>query len=740
MQRIEWGQDGNLKPIYGSLADIEAQRLIGAIAVAGQIWWIEAIQDKSNPVSFDWQYQMWNAVMQWLAEVAPQIILDFPKQLPKTASYVRLVVANDASEDMDIDFRDIDPSQFLEGSIDIDGIATVTVRQEWIEILRSPRNDAEVALITAVLEKILVESKTPPFLKKITASIRRSIPSPDWRWLHSGEVTSFLEKIAASGLVNKFREIPLSASALVKCGSIWRFRNRADGYEFMGEEQCRDFLESYYNFVLKELIAHIKTFNRNQLIVASAQSYQAARGEQHTWRTSIRALRSIHGEGADKIALERQSAMNAVQRAAKVICEIAACESPENGGSMVGQDDLDEMYARALLLFGNGQIYASIRAGIVDPHLKISPAGDLLSDRSVFAKTLTPSTIRLNTKTLNNSANNYVSRNIQQEKEPQGRLALTDSLRLAIEKEYSCPAEAFVDLQFVLLQLAEERKEDVFTIPRSELISLLAKNKAYPKCDASALLDRLTLVRRDSWFTKTEWLTPRDLDLWRFDRCNSLINRPLLALTDESNPIIMIAPIMVSDAALYALSGLYDGTLHNDFWSSPEARKYAGARADELGRVFEDSIVKLLKSEGLTVSARRQVTSLLQQATEDDMGDVDVFALSAHRNIVWVIEAKNLRLCRTETEIAARMTEYRGKMRKDRRGRDKPDKMLRHLNRVRYLRQHAELLGRNLGLDGVPIIRGLMVVNAPQPMNFHMLEEIDDAKSCMLDDLIETIN
>jgi hypothetical protein len=117
------------------------------------------------------------------------------------------------------------------------------------------------------------------------------------------------------------------------------------------------------------------------------------------------------------------------------------------------------------------------------------------------------------------------------------------------------------------------------------------------------------------------------------------------------------------------------------------------------------------------------------------MGDVDVFAISADHSTVWVIEAKNLRFCRTESEIAARMTEYKGVMRQDRHGKEKPDKMLRHLNRVRYLREYSALLGERLHLPSKPVVRGMMVVDAPEPMNFHMLERDSDAGSCMLDEL-----
>lgn len=742
VQRTEWQQYGRhseLKPIYGSIDDIASRRLLGAVAIDSQVWWIETVRGQPDVVSADWQYQMWNAAIQWLAAIAPQIILDFASVLPSSPRYVCLEVGeSEVSYNGEV-LEELDPYDFLERVFAADGSAKVVMKRQWIEALRRPRNDAEVALATSLLEQILSGTSERIEQKDIVESVRRAIPSSDWRWLHSGEVKTLIERMSAAGLLRDFREIPRSALALVKCGSVWKFHDRANGYEFSGDDECRNFLKAYNGFVLSELIARIKEFNRTRVILASAARYQAGRAEQRSWRVSIRALRSIRGTVADETALERESAINVVQRAAKIICEIAACEAPEDGDATPGDDDLDEMYARALLLFGNGQLYACIRAGIVPPHLKISPAGDLLSDRSIFEKTMLPAAVRQNIRTLDSAAADYAVRNSQQMREEQEALTWSDELRNAVEKEFSASAEAFVDFQFTLLQMVEERREGEFIAQRSDIAANLAKNENYPATDATSMLARLTLKRRNSWHEEADWLTPRDLDLSRFDRPNSLINRPLLALNDDADPLVLIAPIVVRDAALYAISGLHEGSLHNEFWSHSASRKYAGLRADELGREFEDTVAKVLNDVGFSASARESISGLLEQAIEEDLGDVDVFAISADRASVFAIEAKNLRFCRTEGEIAARMTEYQGGMRTNSRGVEKPDKMLRHLRRVRYLRDNAARLGECLRLPGTPAVYGVMVMDAPQPMNFHALTEDPDATSCMLEDLVALI-
>jgi hypothetical protein len=87
-------------------------------------------------------------------------------------------------------------------------------------------------------------------------------------------------------------------------------------------------------------------------------------------------------------------------------------------------------------------------------------------------------------------------------------------------------------------------------------------------------------------------------------------------------------------------------------------------------------------------------------------GNIDVLAVDHDRRRVWVIEAKNLRLCRTEIEIASRLVEYRGRTNRRRNGRDTPDKMLRHIRRVEFMRDNAGALCSRLKLGSLQTCTG----------------------------------
>lgn len=384
----------------------------------------------------------------------------------------------------------------------------------------------------------------------------------------------------------------------------------------------------------------------------------------------------------------------------------------------------------------NGQLFAAIRGGLIPPKIRISPAGDVLCEREVFSRLLEPGAAWVHSRALNEADKRYGKRSEADDEPPPERLGWSGDLRAAVAGEYHVSAEAFVDFQYAVIQTAESRGQGIFVARHSELLNELQNNPACSREDVSGLLRRLTLRCRSSWDAE---LSETDRDISKFDRRFSLINRPLLALDADDDPTVLVSPAFVSDATMYAISGLHEGDLQGEYWESAIARSHAGAMAKASGEKFEKAVEERLNGLGLNAQMRRSLSALLNQKVDPVFGDIDVFAISKDKRTAWVIEAKNLRLCRSETEIAARLSEYRGRMIRDSKHREKPDKLLRHIRRVEYLRARLPALAKNLRLDQLQAVKRLLIVDAPQPMNFHMLDRLADAESLFLD-AIDTFN
>jgi hypothetical protein len=339
----------------------------------------------------------------------------------------------------------------------------------------------------------------------------------------------------------------------------------------------------------------------------------------------------------------------------------------------------------------------------------------------------------VNRRVLDEAAESY-SRNRRREENENAREGLrwSEDRRHAVEVEYHTSAEAFVDLQYAIIDIAKARGEGSFTIQRNELRELLAREEPYRSQNPISLLKRLTLPRRSSWTNISPGMSEADFELSRLDRRFSIINRPLVAMDDDVDPLLLVAPMFVSDGIMYSLSSLIDGNLNNNYWDSKEARAYAGKQGHAMGLAFEDSIAEKLRSLGMEAWPRCKLSWALNEKVDPQLGDVDILSLSRSQRTVWVLEAKNLRFCRTEAEVASRLSDYRGRLVRDTKGRERPDKMLRHVRRVQYLRERRDALRKRLKLDKTPEVRGLLIVDAPQPMNFHSIGKLKDGESVFL--------
>jgi len=732
VQRENWDDHDRLQPIYASLDDIVHRRLLGAIVIKERVWWLESLD--VDGASREWRYRLWHAMLQWLEAIGPQLIERFPNSFPRGPRCVGLSVPTD-TEFQSIGDLPADSANLAKAVVvtpaQANAPAAVAVTGLWLSHVRRQENDAEVELVAAILDQLAAAGPSRLSRDALRGTVKASIGSQHWRWTHAGVALTPLDRMGAQGLLGSFKAIPKSALAFARCGSIWRFYSRAAGVEIVGEVPCMEFLARYRASMLDALIDKIRAFNRTELVLLAAGRYQGSRHEQSSWRRAIRAMRAIQGKAADQHAFERQSEMNAVQRAAKSVMEIAACEAQANGGVSPDQHDLDDLFATALLLLGNGQLLSSIRAGLVEPRLKISPAGDLLSNRSLVDATMRPGAEWKNTQTLDEADQSY-GRDRSLEIAARQREPLDTKLRAAIEAEYQIAAEAFVDLQYAVVAVALAARQEVLFVHRSELARALAADASFSHEDLTPLLSRLTLSKRESWREIPADRKAIDFDLSRFDRAFSLIGRPLLALDDDADPTVLVAPLLVSDSTMYSLSGLMDGSLQNQFWTSDIARRYVGEVAAAAGPRFEESVAEKVRGLGLRAWVRCKLSWALNQKVGQELGDVDVLAVSPDGRRVWVIEAKNLRLCRSEIEVASRLYEYRGRTTMDRKGKEVPDALLRHIRRVRYLRERNEALCHRLELQAPPDVRGLLVVDSPQPMNFHMLEKIEDAESAFL--------
>ncbi|WP_143084846.1 hypothetical protein [Novosphingobium sp. CF614] len=719
-----------LEPIYACIDAVQRGELLGV--VLSGTWPVWVSRNVSGARSYD-EYENWRTILRWVEVVTTSqedSILpagERPVVISVHVEWPDLDHLNEAVADREV-------SGAISYRVALNGeSAEFHIGAKWHHGLRRQDNFAEIVLAATLLRCIAELRGVKVTLEDALDYVRRVVGSVDLRWRHALMAERPIEVLRAHGLVSeRYRHVPLSAAALVKCGSALSVAGSKPGQRIEGQEACFDFLTKLQAVLLETLCKAISQFNRESVVLTALEQYQIALAEQRSWETSARALRNIHGvEGDQKASFEQRNHINATIRACSILTEIAASHAVLDNGYEVGTIDFDELQALALQVFAVSDLIPALRGGQIKAELRISPTGHLLHDHEFGEAALGP-TVRL-----------LHSQDRADQSEAYSRLYEVPDLTPAepdprffeaLNAEYGVPAEIFVQLGDFLVRIAIEIQLSAFAMRRSELLARLSALSIEGAPDFAPVIDRLTLPCRNGWDDLPTGAQKLDFDISRFDRRFSLIGRPLVAMTSDDDPLLAVAPAIVERAARHNVAGASVGGLQGDFWVSKAMRSYVGRAGEHSGMEFNERVADVVEARGLTAAASVKPSACLNHKATDELkrlGDIDVLAFSPDGKHAWVIEAKDIKLCRTLSETARRLSEYRGLPLPN----GKPDNLLRHLNRVAYIRENAADLAKRNNLPEIPEVHGLVIVDVPQPMTFVIASESKDARFVCVDSL-----
>lgn len=722
----------DLEPIYACVDAIEEGHLLGVVLVGKCPVWVSR---KISGGRTDDEYETWRSILRWVRI-----------GLYASEGMFEAVSTDPIQIEIEIEWPDNDRLDDPISLVEIEKSLSYRLNSQkrsavlcigaiWHRGLRREDNAAEVALAALLLSCVADLRGEPLREGRARTLIRDHIGNDDYRWRHALMADRPIELMRAHGLIgSRYRPVPLSAASLAKCASALSVQGSRPCQRIEGEDACFEFLTKMRADLLSSLCKATKHYRRELLVLMALSFYQEALIEQRSWEMSARALRIIHGvEGDRKASLQRRNQVNASIRACSIITEIASSQASSDDGYEVGSIDFDELQAAALQVFAISDLIPAIRAGQIKPEISISPTGHLLHDHSFGEKALGSTVQILHAKDRFDQSQAYSK--FFRDTEPQPE-APDERFLAALEAEYGVHAEVFVQFANFLVTIAVDMQRGAFTMRRSELLDRLRNQQIEGTPDFGPLIDRLTLPCRNGWDDLPSGSHQRDFDISRFDRRFSLIGRPLVSLTLEEDPLLAIAPGIVERAARHNVAGASAGGLQGEFWSSKEMRSYVGRAGGQSGLAFNDRVAEAVQAQGLSATSSVKPSGCLDHKATDQLkllGDIDVLAFTPDGRHAWVIEVKDIKLCRTLSETAKRLSDYRGVPLKN----GKPDNLLRHLNRVEYVRKHAADLARRNKLPTVPEVHGLVIVDVPQPMTFVIASDSPDARFALIDALDE---
>lgn len=604
-----------LENVYASLDDVGQGRLTGTVQENGCEWWVRVIEGENNRDVFE----TWRTVLIW----AGQVMTPFLKSIRKR-DIIDPIAFNLKIEEFpeNYDFHKSAPltdNQIEAGiviNIDTPNSVSIHLKTDWFVGFNRPDNFAERCLGVKILEaacKLFGVSRTSADLHSLVFG---AAGSPDFRHRHAFHVERAIDQLSASGLIAGFRSIPVSAGALAKHGSAWEVHSRTAGARIAGKYACLDFIQAFVTNCREKLLRNVALFNKQDLVVMALKGLQAAIAEEGQWRRTARALRAIHGVEKDfATSLKHVTMANGVLRANSMLAEIASVVAHDDGGQFVGRMDMEDIQAQALQLFQSSDNYPAFKVDRIEPTIHISPVGDPLYDHEFHETTLERSARMRHAREREESSESYGDRF-----EKRRPTATPDhAFEEAVRAEYGVPLEVFREFATATALLAREAGRDVIVLRKSELISRLKKIDLLKDMDFAPIIDRLTLPKRPVWDQIPAGFSKRDIDLSKFDRRLSVIARPIVCLSGDQDPLLVVAPGVIERALAHNISGAVHGTLQNEFWVSREMPAYAGKAGGKIGLEFNLSLAKSIESLGLDANASVKPWACTNEKSTDQL-------------------------------------------------------------------------------------------------------------------------
>ena len=398
----------------------------------------------------------------------------------------------------------------------------------------------------------------------------------------------------------------------------------------------------------KRVRSRLMSLSRESVIERSLLNYVAARREHRDWLRSMAAQFALCDtaqvmDAANERVLRRDSA----GLACRVIAEMALCTSPYGRGSACTGTDLDLLVAEVSTIVECASQSDALRYGLATRPPVILPNGSFGFNASA-AQATGPLMAEHWRRTFRDAA---------QHEEDGGDDRVEEGVPdpgfpRAFAAEFGLTPEQYgAFVQAVALEVVELAGAHL-PLRRSEVVHRLREASAV---NPELAFESFALTPRARWDERDPAnARARDWYPWRYARRLSIMRRPLVQLSLEEDPVVIVVPSILAGTLGYLAQAAF-GELPETLFDSPEMIACVGRAADRNGHDFARRVAERL-GELKWETARE--ANLTRFGGDDSLGDVDVLAWQQATGLVYAIECKSLRFDRTLGEIGERLAEY----------------------------------------------------------------------------------
>ena len=468
--------------------------------------------------------------------------------------------------------------------------------------------------------------------------------------------------------------------------------------------EAREILDKAVDCVWARIRSRLASLSRESVIERSLLNFVAVQKEHRDWFRTAAAQLALY-DNSDVLAVgnERAQRRDSAGLCCRVVAEMALCTSPYAAGSICTGADLDFLVAEVAMLLECAGRSDVVRYGLAaaPPAMHANGSFDFESSELEGVRAFAQEHGR---RTLEEAAAEQRAGS-----EVQVGLEAGDArFGAAFAVEFGLNTDQYTDFVVGAATEAAGKGTAQLRLRRSQVVQRLRRVGVV---DPEKVYRSFVLAPRERWDeAHPENALARDWYPWRYSRRLSILRRPLVQLSTEDDPVVVVMPSMLA-GSLDFLGEAAFGRLPEELFDSVEMKACIGRAADRGGHDFNRRVAE--RFNALEWKTEQEV-SLTRLGGGAELGDVDVLAWRADPGVVYAVECKSLRFDRTFGEFGERLGEYAAGTVDGKRTR-----LQRHLDRCSFLKANRDGLSR---LTGIPVgrlrVRSALVTDRLGPMQF----------------------
>jgi len=718
-------------PLYISINDAMNKKLCAFYKGAFlELWCILLLDANSDR---DLQYRLWDSAILWLHKIVPTV-----EHFLKTLSGKRVVWSLDFSSlkvpelnDKIIDLNLAEPDEiykYFEIICQNNNLILVKFFENFIHVFRGVDNSGEKSIIFSLLSGLNSLYKLQLSDQELHSILNIIVDSSYAKNFHLFTANTFLD-IITDQIPDPIVIDQLDDSTL-RIGLGWLARDKNLDPNIIGIEHCTIFLSQLVESISREMVSLLKSLNRVELISSLLLNLQAINKDQNWWSITLKAVFSQHfnKEEVATIINTKFGKFNAASLGSRIAIEMAICECPLEGGVKPGEIEISRLLAFSSLMYHLGGWSDAIYYQVMKPHVKLSSLGQIMADQTFEDEIVSKYGATIQDKILNYKMDMYDRLFESNEPIKSVETKLDSSFLKAWQSEYGVTVDQCRVLMEFFEYLAIEANVPVLIVPKSKILKPYDNNIEFSKINIESFIKSFELWPRENWNSTPDNFSKQDWYPWLFRRKLSVVTRPLIRLNNGPDPLYAIAPHVVREGILYVLHNSYDAIFDDKHFNSPEMKKWIGAKRNKEGHHFNKVISEKLNSYGWLTQKELKLTQILNKKLDKDYGDIDVLAYDLQTKRVLAIECKDLQFAKTHGEIAKQLYEFRGSIN----NKGGPDRLKRHLDRIKVLEENIAIVGKFLKIDKIQSIECHLIFSQVVPSVF---SEYSLDKSILISDV-----